>query len=353
MRAVVLQRARRLNIVEKPIPEPGPGEVLIRLEACGLSNRDFDAWYHGQVQLPRVLGSEIVGRVVSSAESKASPAKSELGGGQTTRRGTEDAKIIPLYPSERRSLEPGTRVVLSPYVETPGDGGQRLLGRDLDGGLQEYICCPREQCYPVSDSRSLIELACVAGLAEALAIVDEMNLGGRETVVVSGAEELGTFVALATALRGGVPVLVDTSQARLEQARAAGVERIVNPFRSSVPDELEWIAPSGKADVVIETSGNRNALPGLFANLLPGSKVGFTRSLDYDISVAALVESGLRLVGLGTTLPNIEEAIDLVRGTEVVKMVTATVPLAEIPDKIPRIARARKGIIKIVVTATA
>jgi threonine dehydrogenase-like Zn-dependent dehydrogenase len=171
-------------------------------------------------------------------------------------------------------------------------------------------------------------------------------------VVVSGAEGIGSLTALATTLRGATAVLVDPKQARLEQASALGIPYVVNPFRSSVPDELSWIAGDGLADAVIETTGNRDALPGLFAVLGPGSRVGFIHPMEYDVSVATLVDSGLRLVGLGTLLPNMREAVELSRETEVSKAVSLMLHLEELPDRMVSIARSREALLKTVVTLT-
>ena len=350
MRAIVLERARRLRIEEREVPSPAPGELLLKVEACALGGRDYESWYHGLGKLPRVPGSEIVG-TVEALGNAASPSHPS-GSSASPDSGTEEAKIIPIFRRGYDSIADGSRVVVSPYLQSRENTLQEVVGYDRDGGLQEYMCLPVEHCFEVEADRDIRGLACVPAFAEALAYLDELAVEAGEVVVVSGAEGIGVLTAMAANLRGATAVLVDPKQARLEQASEIGIPYVVNPFRSSVPDELGWITPTGIADVVVETTGNRDALPGLFAILGPGSRLGFVHGMEYDISIATLVDFGLRLVGLGSLLPNFREAIELTRGTEVAKAVSLTLPLEELPDRMMSIARSREAVLKAVVAVS-
>lgn len=344
MRALLLERARRLRLEEREIPRPRSGELLLKVEACALGERDYESWYHGLGTLPRVPGSEIVG-IVEAVGGVSSPDHS-FGSSDS---GTEEAKIIPIFRHGPAQPAIGSRVVVSPYIQEVATTLEEIVGYDRDGGLQEYVCIPMEYCFEVETDRDLCELACIPAFAEALAYVDELAVQEGEVAVVSGAEGIGVLTALAASLRGATTVLVDPVQARLEQASAIGIPYVVNPFRSSVPDELGWITPAGVADIVIETTGNRDALPGLFAILGPGSRLGFVHGMQYDISVATLVDFGLRLVGLGSLLPNLREAVELTRGTELAKAVSLTLSLEQLSARMMSIARSREAVLKSVV----
>lgn len=355
MRAVVLERPRRLVVREREIPTPGAGELLLKVEGCAIGERDLDSWFYGTGKIPRVPGCEIVGRVVSS-DSVSSD------------------KIVPFFGPRTGSLDSGDRVVVCPYLSTDppfgetsfGDGGRAathrtagtddggVIGFDRDGGWQEYMVLPADQCYRVSEEWPLLSLLCVPALAEAVSFLEELAVAEGETVLIAGAEGLGVLTAVAAMARGAIPILVDTSEARLEQAAAVGIDNRINPFRSSVPDELEWMTPggSGWVDALVETTGQKEALPGMLSVVGSGSRLGFVRPIDFEYSVATLVDSGLRMVGLGTLLPAVESAIEILSGTEVGPLVSATFSVVELPERMSGLAASRHAIVKSAVVFT-
>lgn len=361
MRAVILERARRLAIRDREIPQPGPGELLIEVEGCAIAERDLDAWYTGTGVLPRVPGSEIVGRVASAPEDQS-------------------PRIVPLFGARSTHFAPGTRVVVSPFLERAaespglsggfsGDGGSTVsgsrargrrgwqeprggdggvIGIDRDGGFQQFLVVPAQQCHSVPPEAPLHALLCVPALAEAVSLLDELQVEEDETVLIVGAEGVGACAAIAAAARGAIPILVDTNEARLEQVAAAGVENRINPFRTSVPDELEWMTLNGEStvDAVLESTGEKEALPGLLAVVGAGSRIGFVRPIDVEYSVATLVDNGLHMVGLGTLLPAIEPAVEIALGTEVATLIAATFTLEEIVERMGSLAASRRSLVK-------
>lgn len=334
MRALLLHRGRKLILSERRKPEPGPGEVRLTVEACAVGDDDLDSWYAGTGTLPRIPGSEIVGTVDAVGN----------------RRRPFESNIVSFFGEESQRLTPGDRVIVNPFFPTAEEGAVRKAGLDTDGGLQEFFVAPAERCTKVNGHEPLEHILCVPALSEAIGYLEELSVTAGETLIVFGAGGLGAFVAIAAQLKGARVILVDTQEANLEQARAIGIEHTVNPFRSSVPDELEWLAPRGKADALIETSGKTEVMPGLLAVCGEGSRVGFAKPLLHDLSIATLVEGGLRLVGLGTLLPDAKEAIALSQRCDLSAAIGVTLDIERLPASFSTLAKGKAPFLRAMVT---
>jgi propanol-preferring alcohol dehydrogenase len=136
MRAMVFEEVGRpLREVELPIPEPGPGQLLLRVHACAVCRTDLHL-LDGEVQIPkppRVLGHQIVASVVSGAEASGEPAGERRVG--VPWLGWTDGDCA-YCTSERENLCPNAR----------------FTGRDIDGGYAEYVVADERYCFPIPPS---------------------------------------------------------------------------------------------------------------------------------------------------------------------------------------------------------
>jgi len=137
---------RPLRAVERPIPRPAPGQLLLRVLACGVCRTDLHL-LDGEVKIPsppRILGHQIVGTVASGHGSAATPPP---------RAGTADASAVPVT----------TRVGVPWLGWTCGEcawceSGRenlcpraRFTGRDIDGGMAEYVVADERFCFPIPE----------------------------------------------------------------------------------------------------------------------------------------------------------------------------------------------------------
>ena len=138
MRAMAFEEVGRpLREVELPIPQPGPGQLLLRVHACGVCRTDLHL-LDGEVEVPsppRVLGHQIVGTVVSGGDGDASAAGVAEEPGVARRVGVPwlgwtDGECA-YCTSERENLCPNAR----------------FTGRDIDGGYAEYALADARYCF--------------------------------------------------------------------------------------------------------------------------------------------------------------------------------------------------------------
>jgi alcohol dehydrogenase, propanol-preferring len=140
MQAMVFEEVGRpLRLVQRPLPRPEPGQLLLRVHACGVCRTDLHL-LDGEVRIPsppRVLGHQIVATVVGEPDSQAPP------------------------PGEHERPAPGARVGVPWLGWTCGEceycrGGRENLcpracftGRDIDGGMAEYTVADARFCLPI------------------------------------------------------------------------------------------------------------------------------------------------------------------------------------------------------------
>jgi alcohol dehydrogenase, propanol-preferring len=135
MRAMVFEEVGRpLRAVERPIPEPGPGELLLRVQACAVCRTDLHL-LDGEVEVaapPRIFGHQIVATVVAGGEGTSDMDGRRVG---VPWLGWTDGDC-PYCASERENLCPKAR----------------FTGRDIDGGYAEYTVADERYCFAIPAS---------------------------------------------------------------------------------------------------------------------------------------------------------------------------------------------------------
>src|SRR5512139_1488154 len=143
MRAMVLDAARQpLQLRQIPVPEPGPGQVLLRVSACGVCHTDLHI-LDGELdrpKLPLVLGHQVVGRVVRSGP-EAVRFKDGQRVGVPWLGGADGTCRYCLRGQENLCDQPG------------------FTGYTLDGGYAEYTVADQRYCFLLPESNSDMEVA--------------------------------------------------------------------------------------------------------------------------------------------------------------------------------------------------
>jgi propanol-preferring alcohol dehydrogenase len=141
MRAMLFEAVGApLRAVERPVPTPGPGQLLLRVQACGVCRTDLHL-LDGEVDVPwppRVFGHQIVGTVESDEERRS-------GGGRRVGvpwLGWTDG-VCEYCTSARENLCPNAR----------------FTGRDIDGGYAQYALADERYCFPIPESYDSVQAA--------------------------------------------------------------------------------------------------------------------------------------------------------------------------------------------------
>jgi NADPH:quinone reductase-like Zn-dependent oxidoreductase len=294
-----------LVLEEAPDPEPGPGEVLVRLHASALNH--LDVWIRKglpSVPKPRILGADGAGVVAA------------LGDGVT-------------------GFEPGDRVVLNPGVEA-GGGQIHVIGEHGDGTNAELIAVPATNVHPIPEGLSFEEGAAFPLVFETAyrMLVTRAGLREGEWVLAWGIGGGVSTAALAIAKALGARVLVtSSSDAKLERARELGADAAVNHATGDVRAAAKEATGGRGVDVVIESVGEATWATSLQV-AAPGGRIAVCGATSGPNPPAALHRVWWKQLSiLGSTMGTGEDfagAYELVASGRALPVVDSVMPLEEI-----------------------
>ena len=307
-----------LALAERKVPTPEPGEVLLRVDACGFCHHDYlvqAGTLRRGVAPGVILGHEIAGTVVAS------------GGGVA-------------------ALEEGDRVV-SLLTAACGKCARCRIGREhrcrygagighgRDGGFAGYVALPETALVAVPDSvppeRAAL-LACPSGVA--LSALDSAEVAAGETVMVTGAGGgLGSH-AVQLAAAGGAQVIAVTSS----PGKAAGLENLGASIVIDVADGpglaeiVLAVTDDAGADAVIDTVG-----PPLWPDVLQClgqygrlALLGDVTGEPAAVRLAEVIFRDLRLTGVsGVSRRTLERCVEMAAAGELEPVVAQALPLTD------------------------
>ncbi len=259
MYALVKEKAGPgLTLTKKPIPVPGPGEVLIKIRRTAICGTDlhiynWDAWSEKNIHPPLTTGHEYVGEIAA------------LGPG-----------VLGYKMGERVS---GEGHIVCGHCRNCRSGNAQWckytkgVGVNRDGAFAEYLCIPAVNVVPVSEDlpEEIVAFFDAYGNATHTALMYDVV---GEDVLITGAGPIGVMAAAICAKNGARRVIVtDLNDYRLEMAHRMGATATVHVGR----DDLGRIMREQKMvegfDVGLEMSGSRSALSTMLSVMRNGGKV--------------------------------------------------------------------------------
>ncbi|HXX68948.1 MAG TPA: alcohol dehydrogenase [Polyangiaceae bacterium] len=279
-RAVQVAKAGApFELVERDVPEPGPGQVRIRVEACGICHSDAMVKYghFPGLQFPRVPGHEIAGRV-----DAAGPAVVAWKAGDRVGVGWHGGHCF-VCGACRKGM----------FINCEK---AKITGISHDGGYAEHVVVPAESVARIPDKLSATEAAPLlcAGVTTYNAL---RNVGARagDTVAVQGIGGLGHLGIQYAAKMGFRTVALSRGKDKEELARQLGAHEYVDTGAVSAAEGLQKL---GGADVVLCAAPNANAMADALNGLKPRGVLLVVAAPAEPVptSVFALL-SGKRIVG--------------------------------------------------------
>jgi threonine dehydrogenase-like Zn-dependent dehydrogenase len=259
MLAAVLKGFNQLVLEDVPRPEPGPGEVLVRIKSCGICATDYKAikGIRTNVEFPLIPGHEPAG-IIAAVGPYVNNVK-------------EGDHVI-ISPSGFCGQCRNCRLGLTHYCEhaytTGGDGAAVR-----PGSFAEYTLTGANAVFPKPAGLSF-DAACqtepLSGAWKGLIHYSEMSLG--DDVVVIGTGGIGMYcLMVAKAAGAGRLIAVDISDYALKVAKELGATHTLNPAREDVKTALYEIMPQGP-DLVLEAAGPIQAVKLMVSLLRRGTR---------------------------------------------------------------------------------
>ena len=223
------------------LPEPGEGQVLVKVSACGVCGTDVHIYHGGkgsaEVVPPVILGHEFSGYIV------------KLGSGVT---GLEEGQLITVDPNiycgKCRPCRQGQKQMCH---------HMRAVGVNMDGGFADYCLVPYAQCVPVPEGTDPELAALAEPLACCLHGIDRVGIRPGENVLVIGGGTIGQIMLQLARLAGAARVVLsEPVEIRRELAVRLGADAAIDPIHEDLPQRLSELLSRDGADVVIECVGN-------------------------------------------------------------------------------------------------
>lgn len=324
MKALVLHEpGTPLVLEDRPKPEPGPGEVLLRVRACGLgltlvwNKNQRNSRSANPGRLPRVIGHEVAGDIEAVGEGVTGFAVGDAvavyyylicGDCDWCRQGREDL-------CERLA-------------------GQ--VGRQIDGGLAEYMVLPERNVVAMPEGLDYVDVAIATdGVATPVHVLRHRAklLAGETALVIGAGGGVGVHqVAVARAFGASV-IAVDLGAEKLKAAESAGAEWTIDASSTTpVIDAVREITGGRGVDVVVDMVGIDETFEASLASVGKGGRVVFVGTYKPD-AVLALSPWSLgagEIVLTGSrycTRHDLAVALELVRSGQVRPIVTRTCDL--------------------------
>ncbi|SFU53979.1 zinc-dependent alcohol dehydrogenase [Alicyclobacillus macrosporangiidus] len=264
MQAYVWTGPRRFETREMARPEPGPGEVLLRVLYSGICGSELSG-YLGENSLrkpPLVMGHEFTGEVAA------------LGDGA---KGVSVGDVVAVNPLIACGRCPDCLRGMPQYCPE-----KAIIGIHRPGSFAEYVVVPADRCHRVQDA---LAGALVEPLACGLRAAAQAQVSLGDSVVVYGAGIIGLFSLLAAKLRGAAPlVLVDTNDERLALGVAFGATHTANPRREDVVQVVRRLTGAG-ADRAIDAVGLTATRQGCVDVLRSGGRMAWIGLHEDDTRV--------------------------------------------------------------------
>ncbi len=224
MKVLVWHGPRNMTVEQREVPKPGPGEALLQVKAVGICGSEIEG-YLGQNSLrlpPLIMGHEFSGEIVDSGSMI----------GESTTPGI------------------GQRVTVNPLVScgtcmyckaglTHVCPNRKLIGAHRPGAFADYVVVPQRNVIPLPDSLPGTLAALTEPFAVSIHGVKLAHLRPDDAVVVWGASSIGLLTICAARQAHPTRIIaVDTNEARLASATAAGATTVLDARSDTIVEQV-------------------------------------------------------------------------------------------------------------------
>jgi (R,R)-butanediol dehydrogenase/meso-butanediol dehydrogenase/diacetyl reductase len=288
-----------IRIDDVPEPTPGPGQVQVAVDWCGICGTDLHEYLEGPIfippkgsphpitgaEAPVVMGHEFAGVV------------SAVGAGVTNVREGDKVAVEPYYVCGECAACAAGRYNICRKLGFVGLAGDQ-------GGFAEKCVVDARWAHPLgeltTDIGALVEPLAVAYHAVRLSGLKPSRETGASTAVVFGAGPIGLVTAASLkAVGAGQVISVEMAAARKAKASVAGADVVLDPTETDIPEAVRELTGGAGADVAFECAGIDQVLATAIGSVRPGGTVVNVAIWGHPASVQMndLVLSEVNVIG--------------------------------------------------------
>ncbi len=326
MRAVVVARyGGTLEVMDRPVPRPGAGEVLIRVRASGLCSTDLHL-RSGRMalgRLPRILGHESAGEIVELGEGVAG-----------WKVGDRVTVAVDVVCGKCRHCLTG---------QTQRCPSMQRIGFERDGGHAEYVAVPAANVISLPPSLAYDAAAILPDAVACMyhSLVGRGKVGVGQKVLLLGVGGLGIHGVQIARLAGADVIATSRQPQRLKIAEEYGAIP-VNTVTESLRHRVNDLTRGEGMDLVADNIGTRESVREGLSLLRPGGKLLVVAYLDeaFEVPSIPLFKTEQEIIGCrGSSKQDLVEVVRLTGSGKLKPVIGAQYPLEEIASAVGRLER--------------
>jgi 2-desacetyl-2-hydroxyethyl bacteriochlorophyllide A dehydrogenase len=327
MKSIVIQKPNEISLVERDIPEPGSGELMIQVMASGICGTDLHI-YRGEYmgKYPVIPGHEFSGVVAAT-------------GSQVTR------------------FKMGDRVAVEPNIACDNcvnclNNRQNFclnwqaIGVTLPGGMEEYVVVPEKATFPIGELPFEVG-AFVEPLSCVIHGIERTHIGLADQVAIFGAGPIGLLMIQMARIRGAARITaLEINPGRADLAGQLGADVVATSFHELQPDMY---------DIVIDATGVIPVMNRTIDFVRKGGTVllfGVPPSGEnMEVEGFKIFQKGLTVLSSFTSVRNSFQAVGLLQSgqIQVDSLISHRLPLQELPRAFELIESRDPAVKKVIV----
>ena len=334
MKALVYYGTQDMRVSEIEKPEVKKGEVLIKVEACGICGSDVHGYLGvtGRRIPPMVMGHEFTGIVSALGE------------------GVEDVSLgdrVVVYPARFCGRCDFCKVGLTNLCIN-----RTIFGvMNVNGAMAEYVSVPRENILKLPENIDFVKGTFLEPLSVAYRTVKTAGDILNRNILIVGAGTIGLLILQIVKIGGARTVVItDINDTRLGIAKRLGADLTLNPDREDIKALISQSIPDG-IDLAFEAVGLESTVNQALTILKNrGTCIFVGNSMkNITIDMQNIVTRELRILGTYTyTLGEFRESISLLGKIDVETMLSKVVPLEEGPEIFRELIQKNSNLLKVV-----
>ena len=341
MHASFLHGIRDVRLEECPIPNPGPGEVLLKVASVGVCGSDVHYYLDGRighqvVDAPIIMGHEFSAHVA------------DLGAG-----------VAGLQAGQLVAVEPGISCGECEFCLQGHPNlcpNVRFCGTPpINGVFAEYTLMPAENCFPLPEGFSPDDGALLEPLGIGIHAVDLAHLKVGETVAILGAGPIGLLIAaVAKASGAGAIFMTEPLSYRRKFAMEYIADAVFDPNDQDVVAEIDSLTGGRGVDAAFEAAGAVDTPQQAAAIVRPGGRVilaGIPAEDTITFNASVVRRKGLTIKLVRRMKHTYPRAIRLVQSglVDLKPLVTHLLPLGEVGRAMELVSNYDDAVVKVVV----
>jgi L-iditol 2-dehydrogenase len=342
MKALLLSKYRQLEIADLPNPTPGPGELLVKVAACGICGSDVHGYdgSSGRRIPPIVMGHEAAGRVAKVGPQVTGWAE----GDRVTFDSTISCGACRYCARGEINLCDNRRVL-----------GVSCSDYSCAGAFAEYVIVPQRIVYRLPDALSFSEAAMLEAVAVAVHAVSLSKISSGDRALVLGAGMIGLLTLQALRAAGCSTVYIaDVDASRLKLAKEVGATETLHATGDDLVSEVLRLTNNAGVDVAVEAVGIDATVCAAVNSVRKGGTVTLVGNITPEVTLPLqkAVTRQIRLQGSCASAGEYPKAIELLTtgAIKVKPLISAVAPLDDGPQWFERLYSREPNLMKVVLT---